>query len=91
MSPVEVENCLHGMPGVREAAVVGVPDVLLGEAIRAYVALNEGVSLTEKKIQAHCVSRLENFMVPKQVVFLPELPKTDTGKIRKKSLLQEAV
>lgn len=87
VSPIEVENCLHGIPGVREAAVLGVPDPLLGEAIRAYIALNEGVMLTDKEIKAHCLAKLENFMVPKEVVFLPELPKTATGKIRKKGLL----
>lgn len=89
VSPIEVENCLHGIPGVREAAVVGVRDALLGEAIRAYVALEEGAPLGEKEIKAHCLSRLENFMVPKEVVFLPELPKTATGKIRKKELSRE--
>jgi long-chain acyl-CoA synthetase len=88
VSPIEVENCLHGIPGVREAAVIGIPDELMGEAIRAYVALNEGASLTDKEIKAYCLSKLENFMVPKEVVFLPELPKTATGKIRKKSLTQ---
>jgi acyl-CoA synthetase (AMP-forming)/AMP-acid ligase II len=86
VSPIEVENCLHGMPGIREAAVVGVPDPLLGEAIRAYVAAEEGASLGEKEVKAHCLARLENFMIPKEVVFLPELPKTATGKIRKKDL-----
>jgi len=91
VSPVEVENCLHGMPGVREAAVVGVPDTLLGEAIRAYVALSEDASLTEKKVQAYCLSKLENFMVPQEVIFLPVLPRTGSGKIHKKSLLRVSV
>jgi long-chain acyl-CoA synthetase len=86
VSPIEVENCLHGIPGVREAAVLGVPDELMGESIRAYVSLQEGAVLTEKDIRAACMARLENFMVPKEVVFLPELPKTATGKIRKKGL-----
>ncbi len=90
VSPIEVENCLHGIPGVREAAVLGVPDALLGEAIRAYVSLQEGAVLTEKEIKAACMARLENFMVPKEVVFLPELPKTATGKIRKKGLGEAA-
>jgi long-chain acyl-CoA synthetase len=88
VSPVEVENCLHGIPGVREAAVIGIPDELLGQAIRAYIALNEGVTLTDKEIRAYCLARIENFMVPKEIVFLPELPKTATGKIRKKGLLE---
>ena len=90
VSPIEVENCLHGLPGVREAAVLGVPDELLGEAICAYVALDEGTTWTEKEIKAYCLSRLENFMVPKEVVFLKELPKTPAGKIRKKSLREDS-
>jgi acyl-coenzyme A synthetase/AMP-(fatty) acid ligase len=61
----------------------------LGEAIRAYVALEAGAALTDKEIKAHCLARLENFMVPKEVLFLPELPKTATGKIRKKDLSRE--
>ncbi|MBW8886686.1 MAG: AMP-binding protein [Fibrobacteres bacterium] len=89
VSPIEVENCLHGIPGVREAAVVGVRDALMGEAIRAYLALEEGAALSDKEIKAHCLARLENFMVPKEVIFLPELPKTATGKIRKKELSRE--
>jgi acyl-coenzyme A synthetase/AMP-(fatty) acid ligase len=86
VSPIEVENCLHGIQGIKEAAVIGIHDELLGEAIRAYVALETGSILTEKEIKAICLSRLENFMVPKEVVFLAELPKTATGKIQKKSL-----
>jgi len=90
VSPVEVENVLHGMPGIREAAVVGVPDVLLGQVIRAYVALEPGTTLSDKDIIKYCLSRLENFMVPKEVVFLTELPKTNTGKISKKTLIEKA-
>ncbi len=86
VSPIEVENCLHGIPGIREAAVVGVPDELLGESVKAFVALEEGVSLSEKKIRGICMSRLEAFMVPRDIVFLEALPKTATGKIRKKGL-----
>jgi len=86
VSPVEVENCLHGIPGIREAAVVGVKDELLGEAIRAFVSVEEGSTVTEREIKAICASKLENFMVPREIVVLPELPKTPTGKIRKKDL-----
>jgi long-chain acyl-CoA synthetase len=86
VSPIEVENCLHGLPGVREAAVIGIPDELLGEAIRAFVALDEGATWTEEQIKAYCLSKLENFMVPKEVILLAELPKTAAGKIRKKGL-----
>jgi acyl-coenzyme A synthetase/AMP-(fatty) acid ligase len=86
VSPVEVENCLHGIPGVREAAVIGVPDELFGEAVKAFVALERGAALTDREIRAVCTAKLENFAVPKEIVFLDELPKTSTGKIRKKDL-----
>jgi acyl-CoA synthetase (AMP-forming)/AMP-acid ligase II len=86
VSPIEVENALYGIDGVKEAAVIGVPDDLLGEAIRAYVVREDGVERTDHEIIAACRMRLESFMVPKEVVFLDELPKTATGKIRKKGL-----
>jgi acyl-CoA synthetase (AMP-forming)/AMP-acid ligase II len=88
VSPVEVESVLHGIRGVREAAVIGVPDELLGEAIRAYVVLEEGVSLSQRDVIAECRQRLEGFKVPKEVVTLAELPKTPTGKIRKAGLVE---
>jgi amino acid adenylation domain-containing protein len=86
VSPVEVENALHRIAGVREAAVVGVPDELLGQAIRAFVVLDEGASLTEQQVKRECMARLEAFMVPRDVVFLDELPKTATAKVRKADL-----
>jgi long-chain acyl-CoA synthetase len=89
VSPVEVENAIHSIPGVREAAVVGIPDPLLGEAIRAYVVVEAEPALTDKQLRVACAARLENFMVPKEFVFVPELPKTVTGKVSKKLLLQQ--
>jgi long-chain acyl-CoA synthetase len=90
VSPVEVENSLFDVDGVKEAAVVGVPDDVLGEAIRAFVVLDDGVALTEQDVIAACRTRLENFMVPREVVFLDALPTTATGKVRRKSLLESA-
>lgn len=87
VSPIEVENALHGIPGVREAAVVGVPDELLGEAVRAYVVVEPDSGLTGPLIRRSCMARLEGFMVPREVVLVEDLPKTATGKVRKKSLL----
>jgi amino acid adenylation domain-containing protein len=91
VAPVEVENALHSIPGVREAAVVGIPDPLLGEAIRAYVVVEPEANLNDKQLRVACAARLENFMVPKEFVFCPELPKTATGKVSKKLLLQQVV
>jgi acyl-CoA synthetase (AMP-forming)/AMP-acid ligase II len=89
VSPVEVENAMHGIAGIREVAVVGVPDELLGAAVRAYVVLEAGSGLTEKQIRQNCLARLENYMVPKEVVLCSELPKTATGKVSKKALLEQ--
>jgi long-chain acyl-CoA synthetase len=90
VSPVEVENSLFDVDGVKEAAVVGVPDDVLGQAIRAFVVLDEGAALSEQDVIAACRTRLENFMVPREVVFLDALPTTATGKVRRKSLLESA-
>ncbi len=86
VSPKEVENVLLSMPALYEVAVVGVQDAVLGESIKAFVVLKPGQQATERDVIRHCMERLESFMVPKHVVFLPELPKTDSGKIRKKGL-----
>jgi len=90
VSPVEVENVLHRIAGVREAAVIGIPDETLGEAIRAFVVLDEGASLTELQVKRECMARLEGFMVPRDVVFVLELPKTATAKVSRR-LLRETV
>ena len=86
VAPKEVEAALLAMGGVREAAVIGVPDELLGQAVKAFVVLERGVPLTSKDLQRHCQSRLENFMVPKYVEIVDSLPRTDTGKIKKTGL-----
>jgi long-chain acyl-CoA synthetase len=87
VSPREVENVLHGMEGVHEVAVVGVPDPVLGQAVKAFVALRPGFSYSERDVIKYCQSRLESFMAPKYVSFVDALPKTDTGKIKKTGLL----
>lgn len=86
VSPKEVENVIYGLDGVQDVAVVGVADEILGQAIKAFVVLRPGVQHTEKSVLKHCQEHLESFMVPKYVAIVPELPKTDTGKIRKLGL-----
>jgi len=85
VSPKEVENVIYEIAGVREAAVIGVPDAILGQAIKAVVAADEGV--TERDIIRHCRERLEDFMVPATVEFRGELPKSENGKIARKELV----
>ena len=85
VSPKEVENVIYEIPGVREACVIGVPDALLGQAIKAIVAADEGVS--ERDIIRYCRERLEDFMVPAAVEFRGQLPKSENGKIARKELV----
>jgi acyl-coenzyme A synthetase/AMP-(fatty) acid ligase len=86
VAPKEVENALMNVTGVKEAAVIGVPDEILGQAVKAFVVLEAGATLDERQLQRECQQRLENFMVPKFITLVPELPKTSTGKIKKTGL-----
>jgi acyl-CoA synthetase (AMP-forming)/AMP-acid ligase II len=86
VSPIEVENTLHAMPGVKEVGVIGVDDDLLGQALVAFIERESDSDLTEKQIKKFCVNHLENFMVPKHIYFIDELPKSPNGKIDKKAL-----
>ncbi len=86
VSPREVENAIYSLEGVQDVAVIGVPDELLGQAIKAFIVQREGFNLSEREVIRHCLARLENFMAPKLVEFVAELPKTDTGKIKKTGL-----
>lgn len=90
VSPAEVEEVLHRLPGVAEAAVVGVPDELLGSAVMAVVVPRQGACLTESEVLQHCGFYLEDFMVPKYVEIRTELPKTATGKVAKRMLVRHA-
>jgi len=85
VSPKEVENVIYEIAGVREVAVIGVPDPILGQAVKAIVAADDGLS--ERDIIRHCSARLEEFMVPKQVEFRSQLPKSENGKIARKELV----
>jgi len=85
VAPREVENVIYGIEGVTEVAVVGVPDPVFGQAIKAFVVA-PGQSLTAAQVMAHCKAHLEDIMVPKHVEFRSELPKTSSGKIRKVEL-----
>jgi long-chain acyl-CoA synthetase len=89
VAPREVENVLYELAGLREAAVVGVPDAILGMAIKAVVAVDPAAGLTERDIIRHCASRLEEYMVPSQVEIRAELPKSENGKIARRAIAEE--
>ncbi|XP_022990524.1 probable acyl-activating enzyme 5, peroxisomal [Cucurbita maxima] len=93
LSSVEVESILYTNPTVNEAAVVARPDEFWGETPCAFVSLREGLTRkpTEEEIIEYCRGKLPRFMVPKTVVFVAELPKTSTGKIKKYVLKEMAM
>ena len=85
-----MENVLYALSSVCEAAVVGVDDEILGQAVHAFVVLDPGARVTERDIMQHCHEHLESHMVPKVVHIVSALQKTDTGKIRKTGLAEAA-
>ena len=84
--PIEVENVLCEMKDVVEAAVIGVEDDVLGQSVKAFVNLADSSKINEKDIITFCHKHLEPFAVPKHVVFRKELPKTESGKVKKQEL-----
>src|SRR5438445_528364 len=84
--PREVEEVLFRHEAVREAAVVGVPDPLRGEAVKAFVVLQEGRRVTPEELQQVCREAVAAYKVPETIEFLGALPKNPTGKILKREL-----
>lgn len=86
VAPREVERVLLELDSVLEAAVIGVADPILGEAVKAFVVLERGVAMSAADVQRATAARLEGYMVPKHVEVVETLPKTLTGKIDKTQL-----
>lgn len=85
--PIEVEDVIAVHEGVLETAVIGVDDEDFGARLKAFVVVNEGHEhIDEGAIKTHVKEHLANFKVPREVVFLPELPRNGTGKILKREL-----
>lgn len=86
VAPREVENVLCNHPAVAEAAVVGVPHAILGQAIKAVVTLRPDAHATDRDLLRHCAGYLEDFMVPQTIEIRDVLPKTSNGKVNKREL-----
>src|SRR5262249_36309978 len=83
ISSVEVEGVLLRHPAVQEVAVVGLPNERWGEAPQAFVVLKTGSATTEDDLRQFARDRLAHFKAPHGITFVPELPKTATGKVQK--------
>lgn len=86
VSPREIEDAIYSLDSIAEAAVIGVPDPILGSAIKALIVLKQGASVTAQDVLRHCAGKLEDFMVPKIVEFRQSLPRTDSGKVNKRAI-----
>lgn len=90
VSLLNVEEVLNRLEGIEEAAVVPVPDPILGNAIKAVVKLKDNVELSRREILRHCARHLEIFEVPTLIEFCAALPKTPSGKIQKYKLVENS-
>ncbi len=86
VSPLEVENILLQVEGISETAVIGVPDEVFGEVVKAFIVTEPDSTISEQQILKECVKTMENYMVPKYIEIIESLPKTPNGKIDKKQL-----
>ncbi|MDZ4721589.1 MAG: long-chain fatty acid--CoA ligase [Roseiflexaceae bacterium] len=84
--PREIEEVLYGHPAIAEVAIIGIPDVALGEEIKAVVALKSGQQANETELIDYCKERLAAYKYPRSIEFRDTLPKTATGKILKREL-----
>ncbi|MGE0386660.1 MAG: AMP-binding protein [Gammaproteobacteria bacterium] len=86
--PAEIENYLRQHPDIREVAVVGVPDPIMGQAVMAFVVPAPGAGLAPRAVRDFLAGRIANFKVPRFVKVVPELPMTASGKVQKFRLLE---
>ncbi len=88
--PKEVEDVLSGHDAVEEAAAIGVQDDQFGQRLRAFVVLRSGAGATEEELQEHVKSNLARYKVPREIMFIDELPRNPTGKVLKRELAEPA-
>jgi len=87
--PAEVEDCLVKHEAVHEAAAIGVDDDDYGKRLKAFVVLDDGKDVSEDDLKQHIKSNLARYKVPREIVFLDELPRNATGKVLKKDLAEQ--
>jgi acyl-coenzyme A synthetase/AMP-(fatty) acid ligase len=87
----EIEAALLSHPGVKEVAVVAVPDDEVSNRIKAFVAAHSGETLTAGQLQQHCAQKVPRYMIPEFIDFRESLPKTTTGKLDRVTLAKDAV
>ena len=90
INPREIEEVIAGLDGVSEVVVVGVPDELLGQVIKAVIIPRSVKSITKREVQAQCRARLATYKIPKIVEFAQSLPRTASGKIQRYLLTGQA-
>ena len=81
--PKEIELLIDSLPGVKESAVIGLPDADFGEVVVAVVVLVEGAALSSEDIREAIRYRIANFKAPKKVLLVDELPRNTMGKVQK--------
>jgi fatty-acyl-CoA synthase len=88
--PKEVEDCLHRHEAVEDVAAIGIDDDEFGKRLRAFVVLTSPEAADEEKLKAHVKSNLARYKVPREIVFVDELPRNATGKILKRELAEQS-
>jgi acyl-CoA synthetase (AMP-forming)/AMP-acid ligase II len=83
IAPAEVDGALLAHPAVRDAAAFAVPDKRLGEDVVAAVVLNDGQTATPRELRRWLLNRLSPHKAPRRIWFVPELPRTATGKVQR--------
>jgi acyl-CoA synthetase (AMP-forming)/AMP-acid ligase II len=87
--PREVEDLIADHEAIDEVAIIGVDDKQFGQRLKAYAVKTKGKKVTEDDLKAHVKRNLAGYKVPREVVFVDELPRNATGKVLKRELLEQ--
>jgi 2-aminobenzoate-CoA ligase len=94
IGPEEIEDVLVTHPAVADAGVIGIPDPIMGQKTRAYVALTSGTAESEAlktELIEFCRGKVAVYKLPREVIFVPEMPRTITGKLLRRVLRDRAI